>query len=99
MGTANGVAAIALGAYLLVVVAQGNARALFALIKQETGFIKWGVAVAILWWLSTRPEMGELGAGLLAIVILGLAIKIANDPTILSGVTAAWNALPNATVK
>lgn len=99
MGTANGIAALALGAYLLVVVARGNAGQLYTLIKSEAGFIKWGVAVTIVWYLSTRPEMGELGTGLIAIAALGLAIKVANDPTIISGVARVWNALPDVTTR
>lgn len=89
-------AAVALGAYLLIVIARGNATALYALLQKETGFIKWGVAVALLWYLSTRSEMGNLGTGLLTLAVLGVAMKVTSDPAILGAIERAWNRLPDA---
>lgn len=94
--SANGIIALAIGAYILVCVARGNGQALWTLIKNEGGFIKWGVAVSILWWLATRPELGDVGTGLITVTILGLAIRAANDPAIINGIAAAWRALPDS---
>lgn len=97
---ANGAAAIAVGAYIAATVfrvdGKGRTEKLWQLIKGEVGFIKWGVAAAILYWIASRPEIGEIGAGLIAFVVLAIALKIASDPTLMSGVVKAWNALPNA---
>lgn len=93
--SANAFAALALGAYLLTVAVRGNGPALWTMIKGEAGFIKWGIAVSAVWWIATRPGLGEFGASLVAITVLGLAIKAANDPTIINGVVQAWKALPD----
>lgn len=96
---ANAVAAIVVGAYLLAanlrVGGKQRMEKLIALLMGEAGFFKWALALGLLWYISTRKELGEVGTGLIATAALGLAIKIANDPTILSGIGKAWNALPD----
>lgn len=72
---------------------------LLALLSQEGGFFKWGIAAGILWWISTRKEIGAVGSGLIALIVLILAMKIASDPTILAGVSKVWSALPDPVAK
>lgn len=96
---ANAMAALAVGAYILVAIFRGNGAQLWTLIKGEAGFIKWGIAVALLWWIANLPEFKNTGLGpsLIGVMILGMAFKIADDPTILNSIKATWNALPNST--
>lgn len=94
MNNANGVAALALGLYLIAVSVKGNARPLWALIAGDAGFIKWGVAAGLLTWIASRKEVGEVGAGLIMVAVIGMAIRIANDPTLLGSITKAWAMLP-----
>ena len=97
MKTANGIATLALGVYLLGAALTGNGPKLWQLVKKEGGFIKWGLAGAGVWYISTRPELGEIGPALAAVAALGVAMKVANDPTIVNGIKSAWNMLPNST--
>lgn len=100
---ANAAAAIIVAAYLLAanlrIGGKQRMEKLVSLLADEGGFFKWGIAAALLWWLSTRKEIGEIGAGLIALVVLTLAIKVANDPSILSGIEKAWGALPEPATK
>jgi hypothetical protein len=91
---ANGIAAVAVGAFILTALVKGNGSQLWTMVKGETGFIKWGIAVAIIWWIATRKEFGSIGPMLIFVAVIGVAFKIATDPTIMSGITNAWNALP-----
>lgn len=94
---ANGIGAIAIGAFLLTAIIRGNGSQLATLLKGEGGFIKWSIAVGILWFIATRKDIGPIGPALITVVVLGVAIKLANDPTLLSGITGTWNALPTST--
>lgn len=94
MTAANGIAALTVGLYLLAVAVKGNARPLWALVAGEAGFIKWSVAAALLVWLASRKEIGEVGAGLIMVAVVGMALRIASDPTILDTIASAWKMLP-----
>lgn len=100
---ANALAAILIAAYLLAanlrIGGKQRMEKLLSLLSQEGGFFKWGIAAGILWWISTRKEIGEVGSGLIALVVLTLAMKIANDPTIMAGIAKVWNTLPAPVAK
>lgn len=94
MSATNGIIALTIGLYLLVVAAKGNAKPLWALMAADAGFLKWSVAAGLLVWIASRKELGEVGAGLIMVAVVGMAIRIANDPTILESISKAWNLLP-----
>lgn len=100
---ANALAAILVGFYLLAANLRFDGKArmqkLLGLLSQEAGFIKWGIAVSVLWWLATRKEIGEIGAGLIVMAVLILAIRVANDPTIVASIASTWKALPATSTK
>lgn len=83
MNVADGALAVAVGAYLAVVVYNRNSAALLALLKQELGFIEWFVAIIILWWLATRSSaVGDVGKMLIFAAFLGLGIKVVSTPSL-----------------
>lgn len=97
---ANAIAAILVGAYLLAATlrpdGQKRVSLLLGLLAQEGGFLKWSIALGALWFLASRPELGSVGVGLIGMAFLLLAIKIANDPTILGSIAQAWKMLPTS---
>lgn len=67
----SGLILVCLSAYLGAVVYQGNTGQLFTELSKEKGFVKWGLSLAIVYWLWKSQAAGEIiaaiaGLGLLA---------------------------------
>lgn len=83
INVADGAMAIAIGAYLAVVIYNRNSAALLALLKQELGFAEWFAAIIILWYVATRSSaVGDVGKMLIFAAFLGLGIKLVSTPSI-----------------
>lgn len=63
----------ALGAYLIAVAVHGNSSTLLAYATQDKAFLKWALAVAILYWLYGMPELKGPVSLLIAAAFIGLA--------------------------
>ena len=59
-----------LGGYLLIVAAKGNGDALVATLKEESGFLKWLVAI-FLFQTITGYLPGEIASILVVIIVAG----------------------------
>ena len=69
----SGFAALAIAVYLGLVVYNGNVTALMAQLKTEVPFLKWGVALLVLYFV--RVEIGgALGAEIVGLVLLALLL-------------------------
>lgn len=83
VNVADGASAIAAGAYLAVVIYNGNSASLLALLKQELGFAEWFVALLLLYYLATRSSaLGSVGKMLVFAAFLGLGLKLVSTPGI-----------------
>lgn len=69
----SGFAALAIAVYLGMVVVHGNVPALLKQLATEVGFLKWGVALLVLYFV--RVEIGgALGAEIMGLVLIALLI-------------------------
>ena len=68
------IAGLAVGAFLLAVAVQGNSKKFVETIKRDKAFLQWAVAIGILFYLYTIPELkGPIGMLIIAAFIgLGL---------------------------
>lgn len=69
----GGVAALMIAVYLGVVVYQGRTIPLLNSLKGEAGFIKWMLALIIL-WVIIQEVGGGLGHSIALVAFLGLAL-------------------------
>lgn len=95
----NGIAAAALGFYILVAIIRGNGKALGHALQQEGGFIKWALAVAIFAEFYTNPQLtkqfptAKALAGLAAVYFL---LKVGSNENILNTIKSFWSSLPTS---
>jgi hypothetical protein len=82
----NGVASIAVGAYLLAVAVNGNSDKLFAALKEEGGYVQWFFAFLILLALAENENTKEVGRPLIAIAFAAMLITASKNQTLWSGV-------------
>lgn len=81
----------ALGAYLVSVVVHGNSGALLTQAESDKAFLKWAIAVAILYWLYGMPELKGPVALLITTAFIGLAFTTGNN--IAASAQSFWNSL------
>lgn len=86
----DGLAGIAIAVFVLAVVFHGNGGKLFALAKGEAGFLKWALALFIVRWLGASGVLGQMGPPLTLLVYVALAMKLATNQTMLSGISSFW---------
>lgn len=91
MNTLDLIASLVIGAYLIGVVVKGNTQKLLSLAKRDKAFLKWAIALAILWYLYNVPEL-KGPVGLLIFAAL-LAFFMGNLTAIQGGVSVLWNNL------
>lgn len=83
----------ALGAYLISVAAHGNSSALLAEATQDKAFLKWAIAVAILYWLYSVPALKGPVSLLIAAAFIGLAFT--SGTAISAQASSFWQSLGN----
>jgi len=72
---------LAVGVFLLVVVVRGNASQLVALAERDKAFLKWAIAVGILFYLRNIKLLSGPASELIAAAFIGLFL-IAGDKII-----------------
>lgn len=76
-------AGISIGAFLLAVAVKGNGNKLIDLAKRDRGYLQWAIAVGILYYLYSVPELKESMGLLIAGSFIGLGLlagpKIASE--------------------
>lgn len=87
----GGVSAIAIGAYLIAVVFKGNTQELLALIKGETGYIDFVVALFILGAISHYGPTSKISSILIAATLIGLVIRVGGHMNFLPAITKFAN--------
>jgi hypothetical protein len=85
------IAGIILGAYLLAVAAQGNSGKLIDLAKRDKAFLQWAIAVGILMYLYSIPELKSNVGLIIAGSFIGLGIV--KGPVIMDQGSKFWNSL------
>lgn len=92
----NGIAGIALGAYLLAVAYQGNATNLLHAVEQERGYIKWGVAALLLYWAWENDKLRPFVAPLVIVAVIANLTKIGSNgelTNVQKGLKTLWDTL------
>lgn len=64
------IASILIGAYLLAVSLAGNSGELISQAKKDVGFLKWALALGVLWYLYGIKEL----RGVISLLIVGAII-------------------------
>ena len=80
--------AIIIGIYILTVVSRGNSSALIATIQDNVGFVKWVLALGILYFLSKTRTFGPAVSPLLAVA--GVAFALNSLPKLQSQFGQFW---------
>ena len=70
-------AGLVVGGFLVGVVAKGKTPDLIALAKRDSDFLKWGAALAVLFYLRSLPSMNGIADSLIAGALLSLLIAYA----------------------
>lgn len=83
----NGGSAIGLGGYLVGVTYKGNVKELGGLLYEETGYIDFVAALFILGSIQKYGPTSKVANILIAITLVGLAIKVGNNNTLLTAIT------------
>jgi hypothetical protein len=84
-------AGLILGAFLLAVAVQGNSGKMLDLAKRDKAFLKWAIAVGILMYLYSIPELKDSAGLLIAAAFIGLGIGV--GPQIGQQATEFWKSL------
>jgi hypothetical protein len=87
----DGLGALALGIFLIVIAYQGNSAKLVDLAKRDVGFVKWLIAVAILLYIRQNVEAkGPIDLLILA-AFTGLALEA--WPNLSKNAASFWSSL------
>lgn len=75
----NALAALFVSTYLLVVIFKGRGDQLLNELRQESGFVRWFMALTILMVLKKSGNLGEIGDTLIAITFVAMLIVAAQS--------------------
>lgn len=87
----GGVSAVAIGAYLVAVVIQGNAQELLNLLKNETGYVDFVIALFVLGVISHYGPASKISGVLIAATLIGLVIRVGGHVNFLPAITRFAN--------
>lgn len=71
----GGAAALLIAVYLGMAVYHGNTQKLMKLLSEEFGFVKWAIALIVLWVIIQESGPG-LGTSIAVIAFLALALTV-----------------------
>lgn len=91
MSALDTMSGIAVGGFLLMVAVKGNSSALVAQAEADKSFLKWGAAVAILYYLRGIPDITGIMDMLIVAAFIGLAIEA--GPNIKQNAQSFWQSL------
>lgn len=75
MSALDTIAGCAIGTYLVSVAINGNSQALIDQAKKSKGFLKWAVAVGILAYAYSMPDMAEPISIIIGVAFLALFLQ------------------------
>lgn len=84
----NTIAGLLFGAYLLSVAVHGNSSKMVDLAIRDKAFLQWAIAVGILVYLYSIPELKENIGLIIAMAFIGLGIIA--GPQIAKGTSSFW---------
>lgn len=79
MNSIDTLSGVAFGAFLIAVASQGNASKLIDLAKRDKAFLQWAIALAILMYLYSIPELKGPMSALIATSFFGLALMAGDN--------------------
>lgn len=74
MNSIDTLAGIVLGVFFLAVAVQGNSSKMIDLAKRDKSFLQWAIALGVLLYLHSIPELKGVMSMLIFISLVGLAI-------------------------
>lgn len=84
------------GLYVLMVVYQGNTNNLFTLLKSDTGYIVWIVAIGVFWVIwDMAPNSREVVDLFGVMVLIALFMNALKNPNFLNQFSELKSALSN----
>lgn len=83
----NGAVTIGLGAYIIDVAYNGNTKNLGELLKEETGYIDFIVALFILGAIQNYGPANKINSLLITITVIGLFLKVGGQSNIMSAIS------------
>lgn len=91
MSALDTIATLGAGAYILTVAVNGNAGKMVDLAKRDKAFLKWLIALAILWYMYNTEILGKEMTLILTMVFVGLFIT--SGAKITEGFAEFWKFL------
>ena len=88
MNSLDLIAAALIGIFLLATAWHGNTAQLFSNAARDIGFLKWAIAVGVLFYLYSVP--GLAGPLTLIILMVFVALGINAGPQIITGASTLW---------
>lgn len=85
------IAGLIIGGYMVGAVARGKTPDLIALAKRDADFLKWAIALALLFYVRSIPDVSGIATALTAAAILGFLLS--NIGPIQSNAIALWGKL------
>jgi hypothetical protein len=76
---AGGAVGVLAGVYLIAVARAGHSKDLFALLKEETGYLELLAAMYALWLLHEKTERGGIVDQLIMVALIAAAVKLASN--------------------
>lgn len=91
MNIMDTLAGVSMGLYLLIVVVKGNTKDMLALASRDRGFLQWAIALGILWYLYSIPELRGPVSMLILAAFIGLGLMA--GPNIIEQTKLFWSQL------
>lgn len=85
------IAGVIIGGYLITVVTKGGTADLIKLAQRDKGFLKWAIALAVLFYLRDLPDASGIIDGLISAGIF--AFLIGNVGEIQTNARELWAAI------
>lgn len=94
MSALDSIAGVTIGGYLVAVAINGNSQDLLAQMKKDKAFLKWAIAVGVLGYAYSLPDMAEPIA--IIIFMAFLALFLENGTKISAQADKFWSLLGGA---
>lgn len=87
----NGLVAMGLTVYLGLVLWHGNASQLYELLKQEGGFLRWALAIIVLWFIWRQSGRNAIIGGIMTMAVIATFILMVGEGQKLKKLTTSIN--------
>jgi len=87
----NALAGILIGAFLIKVSTAGKSKEMMTLAVRDKAFLKWFIAIVILMYIRSFPQLHKIGSELIGAAFLGFLLL--NITTIKTELSKVWSNL------